>query len=109
METVLATIVAYALVIWFILAVILLGAGFGYLAKTYLFPKPYKIVPMKKFTDADLDAFMEDNKDLMKSLAECLVCPVCHKVVRPPFYNLGLKHNWAEGCEPCWIKGQNAD
>lgn len=50
----------------------------------------------KKITAKHLKAF--------KLLAQSLMCPGCKKIVHSPFYNLGPKHNWSEGCKECQLK-----
>lgn len=51
--------------------------------------------------ELDIKEFLETHKGLMSDLASSLMCPSCHKVVKAPFFNLGEKFNWAEGCEAC--------
>lgn len=52
--------------------------------------------------DSEIKKFIEEHKDLFKSLAENIRCPSCYKLVEPPFFNLGEKFHQAEGCKECY-------
>lgn len=51
-----------------------------------------------------IEEFLEEHKDLIKSISENIMCPSCNKIVKPPFFNLVDKWNSSEGCEECYEK-----
>lgn len=59
--------------------------------------------------DEEIDSFIEEHKELFDGLANSLLCPGCKKVVRSPFYNLGEKFSWAEGCKMCYDEQQEKE
>lgn len=56
---------------------------------------------MSKNIEGQIKQFLDDNADLFRDLADCIVCPACRKKTRKPFYNLGPKFNSFEGCKKC--------
>ncbi len=50
---------------------------------------------------------LEELSDTLNGLASSVLCPACNKVVRAPFFNLGEKYHWAEGCKDCFDKENN--
>lgn len=42
-----------------------------------------------------------ENRRLFENLAGNAYCPGCNKFVKGPFYNLGIKFDWFEGCSTC--------
>lgn len=60
-----------------------------------------------KISDKDIEEMLERYKDVFESLANNIRCPACEKIVKPPFYNLGIDYHQAEGCKTCFDRIQN--
>lgn len=56
-------------------------------------------------SDDDIFQFLEENEELFRDLAECIICPSCKQKVRKPFYDLGPAYHHFEGCKACSEKG----
>lgn len=52
-------------------------------------------------TEEEIQAFLNENSQLMENLSKMIICPGCGRPVKPPFFSLGPAYNWAEGCEYC--------
>lgn len=59
---------------------------------------------LKKLSDDDYNKFFDKYRDLFESLSKNISCPVCRKIVKPPFFNLGAKFHQFEGCKDCYEK-----
>lgn len=52
--------------------------------------------------DKQLQRYLDKFKGVFDSLAKGLKCPSCNKFIKPPFFNLGKKFHWFEGCKDCY-------
>lgn len=53
-------------------------------------------------TNDEIEKLLEELGPIMEDLAQKIMCPKCCKFTKGPFYNLGKKFNWAEGCKKCY-------
>lgn len=53
-------------------------------------------------TEEEIQAFLDEHEQLFKDIAQMIICPGCGRPVKPPFFNLGVMYNWAEGCQYCY-------
>ncbi len=55
-----------------------------------------------KYTDKDIQDFIDKWGKELNSLANDIMCPKCKKLVREPLFNLGEQYGSFEGCETCY-------
>jgi hypothetical protein len=67
-----------------------------------------KITRKKDTEDLLIDALIERHSDTLQYIANTISCAKCRKHVQKPFYNLGKRYNWFEGCKKCSEEEKNA-